>query len=126
MEDDEAIPLSDKTAISVVPPPISNIILADGLDISMPTPIAATLGSSAMYTFLAPVLSAASIIAFFSTGVILVGQQINILGFENSFFAFIFCKNIFNIISVNSKSAITPSFIGLIAFILPGVLPNIS
>ena len=29
-------------------------------------------------------------------------------------------------ISVVSKSAITPSFIGLIAVTLPGVLPNIS
>ena len=29
-------------------------------------------------------------------------------------------------ISVNSKSAITPSFIGLIAFTFPGVLPSIS
>ena len=51
-------------------------------------------------------------LAFFSTWVILVGQQINILGLEKRFLAFIFFINSFNIISVTSKSAITPSFIG--------------
>ena len=62
----------DKTATSVVPPPISIIIDPLGFDISNPTPTAATFGSSSIYTLLAPVLSAASFIAFFSTVVIFV------------------------------------------------------
>ena len=79
-----------------------------------------------MNTFLAPIRSAASLIAFFSTDVIFEGQHIKILGLEKRFLAFIFLINSFNIISVISKSAITPSFIGFMAFILPGVLPSIS
>ena len=76
------MPPKDKIAISVVPPPISITILPLGLEISIPAPTAATLGSSSRKTFLAPVLSAASLIAFFSTCVILEGQQIRILGLE--------------------------------------------
>ena len=126
MDFEDTISFIDKTAISVVPPPISNTMLPVAFDISIPAPIAATLGSSSIYTFLAPVLSAASLIAFFSTGVIFVGQHINILGLVITFLALAFFMNSFNIISVNSKSAITPSFIGFIAFIFSGVLPNIS
>ena len=36
-----------------------------------------------------------------------------------------FLMNCFNICSVTVKSAITPSFIGRIAVMLPGVLPSI-
>ena len=56
----------------------------------------------------------------------LVGQQIKILGLKNKLRALIFFINEFNIISVNSKSAITPSFKGFTAFTFSGVLPNIS
>ena len=41
-----AIPESDMIAISVVPPPISIIILPTGDDTSSPTPIAAAIGSA--------------------------------------------------------------------------------
>ena len=62
-------PPSEITAISVVPPPISTTILPHGLAISIPAPIAAAIGSSIKYTFLAPACVAASITAFFSTSV---------------------------------------------------------
>ena len=48
------VPPSEITAISVVPPPISTIILPQGLDISIPAPIAAAIGSSIIATSLAP------------------------------------------------------------------------
>ena len=101
-------------------------MLPQGADISSPAPIAATFGSSSMNTFLAPVLSAASFIAFFSTCVMFDGQQISILGLDRKLFPFIFFMKWFSITSVISKSAITPSFIGLIAWTVPGVLPSIS
>ena len=47
---------SDITAISVVPPPMSTTMFPHGLDISIPAPIAAAIGSSIKYTFLAPCL----------------------------------------------------------------------
>ena len=47
---------------------------------SIPAPIAAAIGSSIKYTFLAPASVAASITAFFSTSVTLYGIQIIILG----------------------------------------------
>ncbi len=75
-------------AISVVPPPISITIFPLGREMSSPAPTAATLGSSSKYTLLAPVLSAASLIAFFSTCVILEGQQIKIRGFDKNPFPF--------------------------------------
>ena len=62
------IPPRDKTAISVAPPPISITILPLGFEISRPAPMAATFGSSSINTFRAPVLSAASLIAFFPPG----------------------------------------------------------
>ena len=101
-------------------------MLPEGLDMSTPAPTAATLGSSSKNTFLAPVLSAISLIAFFSTPVILDGQHTKMRGLESIFLPTAFFMNLLNISSVTSKSAITPSFIGLIAFTLPGVLPNIS
>ena len=73
-------PPKDITAISVVPPPISTTMFPHGLDISIPAPIAAAIGSSIKYTFLAPACDAASITAFFSTSVTCEGIQIIILG----------------------------------------------
>ena len=57
---------------------------------------------------------------------ILLGQQIKIVGRLNIPLIASFLKKKFNIISVTSKSAITPSFNGRIANTLPGVLPNMS
>ena len=67
IDEEFTIPPKDNMAISVVPPPISITMLPLGFDISIPAPMAATLGSSSKNTFLAPVLSAASLMAFFST-----------------------------------------------------------
>ena len=64
--------------------------------------------------------------AFLSTLVILLGQQIRIVGRLNIPLIANFLKKKFSIISVTSKSAITPSFKGRIANTLPGVLPSIS
>ena len=83
-------PPSERTATSVVPPPISITIFPLGFEISNPAPIAATFGSSSKYTFLAPVFSAASLIAFFSTCVMFEGQHINILGLAKKLFPFTF------------------------------------
>jgi hypothetical protein len=48
------VPPKEITAISDVPPPMSTIILPQGLEISIPAPIAAAIGSSMMDTSLAP------------------------------------------------------------------------
>ena len=55
--------------MSVVPPPISTIMLPQGLEMSIPAPIAAAIGSSIKYTLRAPACDAASITALFSTSV---------------------------------------------------------
>ena len=87
---DELVTMSpkDNTAISVVPPPISITIFPVGLLISRPAPIAATFGSSSINTFLAPHLSATSLIADFSIDVIFDGQQIKIVGLAKIPFKF--------------------------------------
>ena len=71
-------PVSQRTAISVVPPPISTTI-APTLSASFKfVPIAAAKGSSIRTVFLAPVRNNASRIARFSTGVIPDGTQTTI------------------------------------------------
>ncbi len=85
---DVTISPNDNTAISVVPPPISITMLPDGLEISKPAPIAATFGSSSIYTFFAPHLKATSWMALFSIEVIFDGQQIKIVGLEKIPFKF--------------------------------------
>lgn len=57
------------TATSVVPPPMSTIMLPDGSATASPAPIAAAIGSSTSRTQRAPALSAASRTARFSTSV---------------------------------------------------------
>ena len=56
------------TAMSVVPPPISTIMLAEGCDISKPHPIAAAIVLK-LNRLLAPALNVASNTARFSTSV---------------------------------------------------------
>ena len=60
MEALTTVPPNEITAISEVPPPISTIILPQGLYISIPAPIAAAIGSSIINTSLAPACSVAS------------------------------------------------------------------
>ena len=64
------------TAISVVPPPISTIMLPVGPAIGTLAPIAAAIGSSIRKARLAPAWTAASCTARFSTLVIPAGMQI--------------------------------------------------
>ena len=118
-------PPNDNTATSDVPPPISTTIDPVGSATGNPAPIAAATGSSIKYTLRAPAASADSLIALLSTFVAPVGTQITIWGFDNDRPLWTFLIKLLIICSATSKSAITPSFIGLIAFILPGVLPSI-
>ena len=87
--------------------------------------MAAAIGSSINWTLLAPAAKALSWIAFLSTGVEPVGTQIKILGLAKVLPLWTFLMKCLIISSVTIKSAITPSLKGLIAWIFPGVLPNI-
>ena len=71
----------DKTATSVVPPPISTTIDPVGSVIGIPAPIAAAIGSAIKPAFLAPAERTDSLIALFSTGVAPCGTQTTIFGF---------------------------------------------
>src|SRR5210317_124196 len=74
------IPESDITATSVVPPPISTIMLPMGSLTGSPAPIAAAMGSSIRYMSLAPASMADSLTALFSTGVMPEGTETITLG----------------------------------------------
>ena len=76
-------PVSQRTAISVVPPPTSTTIAPTCLASLRPVPIAAANGSSIRTVFFAPVLSKASKIARFSTGVMPDGTHTIIRVFIN-------------------------------------------
>lgn len=80
-EREVTIPRSEITATSLVPPPISTIILPVGSATGRPAPIAAAIGSSTMNTLLAPAFSAASLTARFSTAVTPDGMHIITLAF---------------------------------------------
>ena len=124
----QTIPDNAITAISVVPPPISTIILPLGCIISIPIPIAAAIGSCIKYTSLPFTLSADSLTARISTSVIPEGMQITILrdGLKNFFFKVgILFIRVLIICSDALKSAITPSFSGLIVLMFSWVFPCI-
>ena len=92
----------------------------------MSAPIAAAIGSSIRYTREAPAPIADSRIARRSTCVEPHGTQMMMRGLgENSRESCTFLMKCFSICSVTVKSAITPSFIGRIAVMLPGVRPSI-
>ena len=95
-------PPREITAISVVPPPISTIILPSGLVISMPAPIAADNGSSIKCTSLAPEFLVASITALFSTSVACEGIHTITLGAIIFLPPHAFFMNSFSIFSVMS------------------------
>ncbi len=67
-------------AISVVPPPMSTIMLAAGSSIGRPTPIAAAIGSGIVITLRAPAWVALSMTARFSTAVMPEGIAITTRG----------------------------------------------
>ena len=110
----------------MVPPPTSTTIEPQACSTGIPAPIAAAIGSSINRTSRAPALYTASRIARRSTNVDLHGTQTTTRGAGgNKRFSCTLLINWFNIVSVTSKSAITPSFIGRIAEIFAGVRPNI-
>src|SRR5699024_6386106 len=119
------MPPKEITATSVVPPPISTIILPVGSHTGNPDPIAAAKGSAIGNASLAPACLVASMTARSSTIVMPDGTQTITLGFlannERFFIALLILY--FIIVAVVSYSAITPSFIGLITDIFPGVRP---
>ena len=91
-----------------------------------PAPMAAAIGSSIRNTWLAPAASADSLIARRSTWVEPQGTQMMMRGLgASSVDGCTMRMNCLSICSVTSKSAITPSFIGRIASMLPGTLPSI-
>ena len=79
---------------------MSTTMLPQGLEMSMPAPIAAAIGSSIMYTSRAPAWKVASSTAFFSTSVTWLGTQTAILGLRNVLFPTAFWMKYFIIFSV--------------------------
>lgn len=120
------IPPRDITATSVVPPPMSTIILPVGSATSNPAPMAAAIGSSIRKTSFAPALITDSSTALSSTSVMPDGTPTTTLGLPALYLWHTFETIFFSINCVAVKSAITPSFNGLMASILSGVLPSIS
>ena len=94
------VPPKEITAISVVPPPISTIIFPHGLEMSIPAPIAAAIGSSMIDTSLAPAWYVASSTAFFSTSVTPLGTHTAIRGFLSVLLPIAFWMKYFIIFSV--------------------------
>ena len=78
-----AIPPSDITAISQVPPPMSTTIEPDASKTGRPAPSAAAMGSSISSTSWAPAARAASSTALRSTSVTPLGTVITTLVFVN-------------------------------------------
>ena len=68
------------TAMSVVPPPMSTIMLPEGSVMGMPAPMAAAIASSTRWTSLALARYALSLTARFSTCVISDGTPMTIRG----------------------------------------------
>src|ERR671935_658391 len=118
------MPPSEMTATSVVPPPTSTIMFPVGSPTGRPAPIAAAIGSSIRYACLAPALSVASSTARFSTPVTPDGTHTTTRGCAKRCWCTFWMKWR-SICSVTSKSAMTPSFSGRIAEIVPGVRPSI-
>lgn len=75
-----AISASDMMATSVVPPPMSTIMLAVASAKGSPAPIAAATGSSIRYVFHAPARSAELNTACFSTAVMPDGIEMTTRG----------------------------------------------
>ncbi len=114
------------TPTSVVPPPMSTTIEPEASLTGRPAPMAAAMGSSIRYTSEAPAPSADSRIARRSTWVEPQGTQMMMRGLRNRPRACTMRMNCLSICSVTVKSAITPSFMGRMASMLPGTLPSMA
>ena len=119
------MPDRERTATSVVPPPMSTTIEPVGSWIGSPAPIAAAIGSSIRPTRRAPAFRQLSLIARRSTAVAPDGTQTMTLGFTNPWRLCTLRMKYLIISSATSKSAMTPSRIGRMASIWPGVRPSI-
>src|SRR3954462_5951311 len=117
------IPPSEMTATSLVPPPTSTTMFPVGSPTGSPAPIAAAIGSSMRYAWRAPAERQASSTARFSTPVTPLGTHTTTRGCAQRFW-WTFWMKWRSICSVTSKSAITPSLSGRIAWIVPGVRPS--
>ncbi len=123
MDWDTTMPPRLITATSDVPPPMSTTMLPVGSPTGRPAPMAAAIGSSIRYAWRAPADRQASSTARFSTPVTPLGTQTTTRGCAQRFWCTFWMKWR-SISSVTSKSAITPSFNGRIAEIVPGVRPS--
>ncbi len=92
----------------------------------MPAPIAAAIASSMRCTSLTFARIALSFTARRSTCVISDGTPMTTRGRTSPFPLCAFRMKCASIFSAASKSAMTPSFIGLMAVMCPGVRPSIS
>src|SRR5437764_6700045 len=117
------IPPSEVTATSEVPPPTSTTIEPVGSPTGSPAPIAAAIGSSMRYAVRAPADRQASSTAHFSTPVTPDGTHTTTRGCAQRFWCTFWMK-CRSICSVTSKSAMTPSLSGRMAWIVPGVRPS--
>ena len=106
------MPLSAITAISVVPPPMSTIMLPTGSETWSPIPMAAAIGSSISITWRAPAFWAASLTARRSTSVIPEGTQITIRPMDDIQPGLMRRMKPRISASATEKSAITPSLSG--------------
>ncbi len=121
------MPPSEMTPTSVVPPPMSTTIEPEASDTGSPAPMAAAIGSSIRYTSDAPAPSADSRMARRSTCVEPQGTQMMMRGLGRIIErGCTILMNCLSICSVTVKSAMTPSFIGRMASMLPGTLPSIA
>ena len=125
IDSETTIPPSEMTATSLVPPPMSRTMLPVGSPTGRPAPIAAAIGSSIRYAWRAPAERQASSTARFSTPVTPEGTQTTTRGWAANRFWCTCWMKWRSISSVMSKSAMTPSLSGRIAWIVPGVRPSI-
>ena len=117
--------MSEITATSVVPPPMSRTMEPRASLTGRPAPIAAAIGSSTRYTSRAPAPAADSRMARRSTWVDPHGTHTSTRGLgRNSVFSCTLWMKYWSIFSVTVKSAMTPSFRGRIAVMWPGVRPS--
>ena len=121
------IPPSEITAISVLPPPMSTIMLPSGASTSRPMPRAAAIGSYIIYTSRPPACSLESRTARISTSVEPEGMHTTIRSEgENQRRLLLTIFTIPRIIcSAALKSAITPSRSGRIVRMPGDSLPSI-
>ncbi len=121
---ENTMPESEISATSVVPPPMSMIMLPAASCTGRPTPMAAAMGSSMRCTSRAPAWVADSLTARFSTSVMPEGTAMTTRGRTILRRLCTFVMKCRSIASVISKSAMTPSLSGRTATMLAGVRPS--